>query len=145
MMVRNQPDPATEEPDPAVQRRIPAPPSPGSGFCQIQGALAYTSDKAGSGSSGIPGSGLSNTTWLSSFWPDRAKRAGLLAKSRLFLAKSRLFLVTLVPGVPGIPGILVYSRIPGIPVYSRIPRIPVYSRYSRVFLYIRPVGPYYCI
>ena len=97
---------------------------------------------------------LSNTTWLSIFWPVRAKRAALLAKAGSLLAKAGYPGSRVIPGIPGIPGIPVSRVFPRVLYlwsflialgalrallreYTGIPGTPEYTGIQG----IRPYGP----
>ena len=63
------------------------------------------------------GSGLSNTTWFSIFWPARAKRAGIYGSFGQKAGLRRLTPATLVPGIPVFPYSRVFRVFPAKPGY----------------------------
>ena len=68
----------------------------------------------------FPGSGLSNTTWISGFAAELRGIRPLLAKSRLLSGQKPASPFTLVPRYSRCSRYSRYSRIPGVPV-SAVP------------------------
>ena len=107
------------------------------------GSVSYVDGSVDFGEPGYP-----TLPGSMSFWPARAKRAALLARSRLFSGQSRLPWFPGIPGIPGIPVFPVFREHPGHCTFGVSLLLLARKEYNKarravglIIRIVRPVGP----